>query len=210
MTIKDFVRKHYQILISIYVFANLAGWIVWRTYQSWQNGHLGYVEIGFAVQSGIMVTLILVRYKHKAIERRIFTQIIALIAFFSGLAMIGLPASGGESARSVSRAVTFCANMLGAACLLNLGRSFGILVALRKVKTGGLYRVIRHPMYAADILLRIGFLIGHFSSVALAIVVVSSACYVYRAVLEERFLKNDPHYSEYMEKVRFRFIPGIF
>jgi len=40
--------------------------------------------------------------------------------------------------------------------------------------------------------------------------VLAIACYVWRAILEERFLCQYPEYREYMKKVRYRFVPGVF
>jgi protein-S-isoprenylcysteine O-methyltransferase Ste14 len=100
--------------------------------------------------------------------------------------------------------------VLGAVCLLNLGRSFGILIALREVKTGGLYSVVRHPMYGTDILLRIGFLVSHLNWRTAAVFVLSTACYVYRAFLEERFLSQGAEYREYVRRVPYRFLPRVY
>lgn len=65
-------------------------------------------------------------------------------------------------------------------------------------------------MYASDILLRIGYILSHLSAFNTAVVVLSSTCYVCRALLEERFLGKQPEYREYMLKVRYRFIPYLF
>jgi protein-S-isoprenylcysteine O-methyltransferase Ste14 len=100
--------------------------------------------------------------------------------------------------------------VLGVVTLLNLGRSFGILIAFREVKSRGLYGIIRHPMYATDILLRMGFLINHFNLFILIVFIASTVCYVYRAILEERFLIYQPEYREYMHRVKYRFIPFVF
>ena len=43
---------------------------------------------------------------------------------------------------------------------LALARSFGLVPANRGVKTRGLYRVVRHPIYAGYTLTHIGFLLG--------------------------------------------------
>ena len=94
--------------------------------------------------------------------------------------------------------------------LLNLGRSFGILIAYREVKSRGLYGIIRHPMYATDILLRIGFTINHCTPFTVIAFIASTGCYVYRAILEERFLIQQPEYREYMHRVKYRFIPFVF
>jgi protein-S-isoprenylcysteine O-methyltransferase Ste14 len=111
----------------------------------------------------------------------------------------------------VSQALLLIANLLGLVTLFNLGTSFGILIACRQVKTGGLYRYLRHPMYATDILLRIGYLIGHRTLLTVSLFVLSTACYVWRAILEERFLAaQGPAYRAYLARVRYRFIPGVF
>lgn len=101
------------------------------------------------------------------------------------------------------------ANVLGILTIFNLGRSFGILIARREIKTYGLYRAVRHPMYATDLLLRAGYLIGH-PGVATTLVTIFSVLFYYRrAVLEERFLSEDEEYRKYLLQVRWRFIPFI-
>ena len=66
-------------------------------------------------------------------------------------------------------------------------------------------------MYGTDILLRVGFLIGHFNSYTAALFALSTGCYVWRALLEERFLAaTAPEYAAYLKQVRWRFIPGVF
>jgi protein-S-isoprenylcysteine O-methyltransferase Ste14 len=122
---------------------------------------------------------------------------------------MGQPATGSLVAKQISQVVIFCANVLGVATLLNLGRSFGILIAFRELKSYGLYGRVRHPMYATDILLRIGFLINHFNLFTVLVFIISTGCYVYRAILEERFLSQQPEYREYMNRVRYRFIPFV-
>jgi protein-S-isoprenylcysteine O-methyltransferase Ste14 len=122
---------------------------------------------------------------------------------------MGQPATGSLVAKQISQVVIFCANVLGVATLLNLGRSFGILIAFRELKSYGLYGRVRHPMYATDILLRIGFLINHFNLFTVLVFIISTGCYVYRAILEERFLIQQPEYREYMNRVRYRFIPFV-
>lgn len=123
---------------------------------------------------------------------------------------MGQEPSDGEVANDISSWVIFFANILGAFALLNLGRSFGILIALRKIKTGGVYSIVRHPMYGADILLRIGFVISHFNAFTVLLFIVSTGAYVMRAIYEEKFLCQEPEYREYMKNVKYRFIPYIY
>lgn len=136
-------------------------------------------------------------------------QAVALAAFFSGLLLIGQQQAASPAALAASKYVILAANVLGLLTILNLGRSFGILIAVREVKTTGLYRFVRHPMYATDILLRLGYLLGHPTPAATAIVAFSVLAYYWRARFEEEFLSRDEVYREYMKRVRARFIPFL-
>ncbi|MGE5838812.1 MAG: methyltransferase family protein [Deltaproteobacteria bacterium] len=203
------MKKHRHLILNIYLFLNFAGWGIWQTYQYYVKGTLGYVEISFTIQSLLVGVIILIRKPHQAFHKNLLHQAIAIIAFCSGAAFMGQPATGPQVVKQISQVVIFCANVLGVVTLLNLGRSFGILIAFRELKSQGLYGLVRHPMYGTDILLRIGFLISHFNLFTLFVFIISAACYVYRAILEERFLIQQPEYREYMKQVRYRFIPFV-
>ena len=204
-----FLKNHWQMFVNVYLFINIAAWVVWRIHKTWIAGNLGYVEIAFAVQNVVFLAVILMRRPHQAIDGNFFNQTIAVVAFFSGLAFMGQRPTGGQTALMLSKGIVICAHVLGALCLATLGRSFGILIALRKVQSGGIYRMVRHPMYAADILLRVGYLVSHLHWLTSVLFVLSSACYVYRAILEERFLSRTPEYQDYMRTVKHRFIPFV-
>ncbi|OQW93741.1 MAG: hypothetical protein BWK79_09570 [Beggiatoa sp. IS2] len=208
--LSEFLQKNSQTLFNSYLFINFAGWTIWQSYVWIEAGTFGYIEISFAVQNLVLTALVILRKQHQAVDTNIFNQIIALIAFCSGAAFIGQPLTDESIVTLVSKIIVFIANILGLITLFNLGRSFGILIAFREVKTQGLYGLVRHPMYGTDILLRIGMTISHFNAFTVSIFIVSTACYVYRALLEERFLNHQPEYQEYMQKVKYRFIPRLF
>lgn len=207
---RAYLTVHRERLINYYLFINIAGFIVWRAYGISQSSGLNVSEISFLLQNLVLAGVVLLRKDPIAIDRHLGHQLVALVAFFSGLAFMGQPTTGGPLVLQVSEAVLLSSNLLGILALLHLGKSFGILIACREVRTGGVYRLVRHPMYTSDMLLRVGYVISHFSHFTLALVVLSSACYIYRAVLEERFLIQQPTYRAYIDKVRYRFIPGIF
>ena len=75
----------------------------------------------------------------------------------------------------------------------------------------GLYRVVRHPMYMATILLftMIPLILG--SWYALIIFAIYPAIIVVRLKNEERYLtRNLPGYAAYKQKVKYRLIPFIW
>jgi protein-S-isoprenylcysteine O-methyltransferase Ste14 len=96
------------------------------------------------------------------------------------------------------------------AALLSLRRSFGIVAAHRGIKTGGLYRWVRHPLYAAELLFMLGFTLAHASAWNAFIWVLVAGFQGLRAHLEERFLAHDAVYRAYRRRCPHRFVPGVW
>jgi len=207
---RGWLERHGQTALDLYLFLSFGIWCVWSTHQTWREGRLTLLELSFVIPNFLLAGLFLLRKRHQAVCTRPFDQAVALVAFFSGLPIMGSQATGGEGAALVSGGVIFLANLLGIACLLGLGRSFGILIAFRELRDSGLYGVIRHPMYLSDILLRVGYVISHADAFSVTVVCGGTLAYVYRAILEERFLVQQADYAAYMQRVPWRFIPGLF
>lgn len=206
----NFFKAHGQRIINIDMFVTFGLWSLWSIYQIYMKGNLNFVEISFVGANVIMAFLFLVRRAHKEFNTNIFHQTIALIAFCSGAGLIGMEPTGNDKTLLISTIIIVASNIIGLITLFNLGKSFGVFIAFREIKTRGLYGIVRHPMYFTDILLRVGYIISHFSLYTVSVALLSTACYVYRAMLEERFLSKQEEYADYMKKVRYRFIPYIF
>jgi len=95
------------------------------------------------------------------------------------------------------------------ASLLSLRRSFGIVPANRGVRTQGLYNVIRHPLYASELLAMGGFAILSPSVWNVSVWSCDFALQLARAFAEERLLSEDPNYLQYRSRVKYRLIPLI-
>lgn len=81
----------------------------------------------------------------------------------------------------------------------------------QRVIDTGPYAVVRHPMYAAAVLYLAGMplLLGSWYGLAIAPLMIAGIAP--RAVFEERLLKRDlPGYADYMRRVRYRLIPGVW
>ena len=80
-----------------------------------------------------------------------------------------------------------------------------------KVITTGPYRIVRHPMYVAVIVLFVShcFALGSlFSLIPCAIVIITI---ILRIIHEDRMLHEQLEgYKEYAQKTRFKLIPGIW
>jgi protein-S-isoprenylcysteine O-methyltransferase Ste14 len=79
------------------------------------------------------------------------------------------------------------------------------------VVDSGPYRLVRHPFYAADPLIFVGLGLWLGSYLAALCAVLPLALMMLRVQLEEDVLGNElVGYSAYMERVRFRLIPGVW
>ncbi len=93
---------------------------------------------------------------------------------------------------------------------LSLGRSIGVVASHRGVKTGSLHGVVRHPMYAGYMVGYVGYALVHPSAYNVILVASSIVALQGRAIVEERLLRKDPAYDEYVSRVRWRFLPYVY
>ncbi len=100
--------------------------------------------------------------------------------------------------------------VLSVIAMYTLGRSFGIFAAKRAIKTNGVYRMIRHPLYAGESLWVFAFILQNLSLYNVLLFAVQSACQVHRILQEEALLQADEQYTLYAETVPWRLIPGLF
>ena len=91
-----------------------------------------------------------------------------------------------------------------------LGRSFGIVPANRGIVDKGPYLLVRHPIYAGYLVSHLAFVVAYPSSWNIAVVVISDAALVWRALFEERLLRQDERYQAYCGRVGWHLVPGLF
>lgn len=93
---------------------------------------------------------------------------------------------------------------------LTLGRSFGIVPANRGVVDKGPYLLVRHPIYAGYLITHLAFVAAYPRPWNIAVVVISDAALVWRALFEERLLRQDERYQAYCGRVGWHLVPGLF
>src|SRR5512140_858017 len=99
---------------------------------------------------------------------------------------------------------------LSLASLLALGRWFGVRPALRGLATTGPYRLVRHPMYLAYLLADIGYNLEDWNVGTLLLVAAGWMSLVYRIRAEEQVLCRHADWPDYVSRVRFRLLPGVW
>lgn len=101
-------------------------------------------------------------------------------------------------------------NLVQLAAKMFLRRSFGIAPANRGIKTDGMYKIVRHPMYAGYLLVHIGILVLMPSVFNFTIYAIGWWAQILRLLAEERLLSEDPAYRVFCTTTRWRLIPGLF
>jgi protein-S-isoprenylcysteine O-methyltransferase Ste14 len=85
------------------------------------------------------------------------------------------------------------------------------LAADQQVISTGPYALIRHPMYAAALVMLLGIPIALGSWWGVLIIVAIIPALIWRLLDEERFLaRNLPGYVAYQDRVRYRLLPLIW
>ncbi len=129
--------------------------------------------------------------------------VIALVSVFWPAAVLR-PAPEGVWVGNVLQAVALGFLL---AATLSLGRSFGIAPADRGLRTEGMYRFVRHPLYASETLFYIGYLLANLSWTNVFGLVGAVVVFIMRIRWEEQLIEG---YSAYAQQVRWRLVPYVW
>lgn len=170
----------------------------------------GHVTGLLLLLSESLVAVLTVFRRHAiGVDRRTMVRAVTAISLIAPLML--RPATGQgvlpELMTVPVAAVGLCIVIAGK---LSLGRSFGLLPAHRGLVCGGLYQLVRHPIYLGYMLTHVAFVAAHATPWNLAAVVTADLTLILRAHLEERTLASDPGYVRYASTVRWRLIPGVY
>lgn len=94
-----------------------------------------------------------------------------------------------------------------------LGRSFGVLPAVRGLVTRGPYRFVRHPIYLGYLVGDLAFLLGNASARNTLVVLTLFLVQIMRISREEAVYRDSEFaaaWDAYRSKVRFRLVPLIY
>jgi protein-S-isoprenylcysteine O-methyltransferase Ste14 len=81
----------------------------------------------------------------------------------------------------------------------------------QKLASRGLYQLVRHPMYAANVTLMLGIPLALGSYWGLLFVIPGLVVLVFRILDEEKLLSNElGGYREYTQRVRYRLLPYVW
>jgi protein-S-isoprenylcysteine O-methyltransferase Ste14 len=157
-------------------------------------------------QDLLVAALLLVRRSSRAVSRRWSDRLVAAAAL---LVPLGLH-QPGVAVASVSAVLEVAGLLLALLATATLSRHLGVLPAVRGLTTRGVYAVVRHPMYAAYMLLFVAYVAGEPSAQNATFAVAACALLVVRLRTEETMLGWQVDYEEYRRRVPWRLVPGCY
>ncbi len=164
---------------------------------------------GFAFLVLLAATTI-IRLPAKGTAAGIEPRISAILGTFTTLTLIVMPK--GEipvEAKYLALFLILAGTILSIYCLYFLGRSFSVMAHARKLVTYGPYSIVRHPLYAAEMITLFGVTIANFSWQATVVILITVAFQFRRMVNEQNILRATfPEYVDYEKRVPM-IIPAI-
>lgn len=174
---------------------------------AWETGE--WATIGpMVVQELVLVVLFLTRRWSVATTTRPWDWIVGLAGLF--LPFFFQAESSPVSWPVLGAALQFAGFTVAGLASLSLGRSMGIIAANRGVKTGGLYRVVRHPMYSGYLVTYCGYLAAYPTLHNAILFLLTIFAIDQRTRAEERLLGATPAYAELRRRTPWRFVPFLY
>jgi protein-S-isoprenylcysteine O-methyltransferase Ste14 len=171
-----------------------------------KTGHL--TGLLLLVSELLVVVLTVVRRPAVAMDRSIAARVVTTASIMS------VPFIRPNGIPVLPDAVTAGISAAGLLVIIvgkmTLGRSFGLIPANRGIVCRGVYRVVRHPIYAGYLVTHVGFVLAHPTSWNLALLVIGDVALLLRALREEQTLSLDAEYADYLTRVRWRVAPWVF
>jgi protein-S-isoprenylcysteine O-methyltransferase Ste14 len=179
--------------------------LILASYRAFAHTH-SLQSFGVLAVNGLFLGLFLTRRPAVAESQSLPVWILAVSAVaVPFLLRPGTP--GGLTAVGNALQLAGVVMLLGG--LLSLRRSFAVVPGNRGIRSGGMYRIVRHPLYLSELIALLGTVLANPTLPNWIILIVECGLQFARARAEEDFLSSDPVYRAYRARVRYRLIPGV-
>jgi protein-S-isoprenylcysteine O-methyltransferase Ste14 len=160
---------------------------------------------------GLQIALFLIRRPPSAKAQGVLPRLAALVGANLGVAFLVVPRAAPSAFLSILSIGLTLAGMLGAIYVaLWLKRAFAIFPQARELVTAGPYRVVRHPLYLAELVATCGIMLQFRQPWSALVTLAVVAAQFPRMHFEEEILgETFPAYRAYKAKTA-RLIPGVY
>jgi protein-S-isoprenylcysteine O-methyltransferase Ste14 len=162
----------------------------------------------FLCNASLVVLFTLMRRSTEAVDRSWPARAVTLAAVMGPL--LFRPGTPGPLPDYVAGVIGCAGFAISIGGMLALRRSFGLMPANRGIVSSGLYRIVRHPIYAGYFVSHLAFVLAYPTLWNAVVWMCSDGAQFVRVRYEEQLLRRDSSYAGYLQTVRWRVLPGVF
>ena len=185
--------------------------LLYLAYYRYEHWHHGFPLIASALNVLIVVVTMVIRRPPKRVTPNPWYWLLAFVATYWDLLVLSFLQQGhplvGNWATDV---IAMTGLVIVTWARLSLVRNIGFVPAQRELVHTGAYAYMRHPVYTGGLLTTIAFLLRAYSPQNALLMGLRILWFIpIKSLVEESFLRQDPDYAAYMQRVRYRWIPFV-
>jgi protein-S-isoprenylcysteine O-methyltransferase Ste14 len=185
--------------------------IAYGVYYRYTHFHHGLPLIASVLNTVVLIITMLIRRPPKRVTPNPWYWLLAFVASYWLVFIIFFLQKGNAL---VANWITNSLAILGLLVMLwariSLGRNIGLVPAQRELVHSGAYAFMRHPVYTGLLLTSTAFVLRAYSPLNVLLMGLGVFWFIpVKSLVEENFLRADPRYAVYMQKVRARWIPFL-
>jgi len=185
--------------------------IAYGLYYRYTHFHHGLPLFASVLNTVVLIVTMLIRRAPKRVTPNPWYWLLAFVASYWLVFIIFFLQRGNAL---VPNWITNSLAILGLVVMLwariSLGRNIGLVPAQRELVHSGAYAFMRHPVYTAFLLTGTAFVLRAYSPLNVLLMGLGVFWFIpIKSLVEENFLRADPQYAAYMQKVRARWIPFV-
>lgn len=185
--------------------------LAYGVYFRYVHFHHGLPLIASVLNTSLIIVTMVVRRPPKRVTPNPFYWLIAFVASYWLVFVIFFLQKGTPL---VANWITNSLAILGLLVVLwarvSLGRNIGFVPAQRELVSNGAYAYMRHPVYTGVLITAISFVLRAYSPLNALLLGLGVFWFIpIKSLIEESFLRHDPQYAAYMQRVRSRWIPFV-
>jgi protein-S-isoprenylcysteine O-methyltransferase Ste14 len=196
-------------LAAFYAIVSLRWWSTaahhashaWRGTLTADDVMIAAYGVSTAIFYVIMTVLMLTRKPPVQREKRLIAWLLPVSVVLIGMMGIQHPRSSSSTLTLVATVFIVGGTGFTFYALRHLGRHFGVVSDVRGLVTSGPYRLVRHPLYAAEAITAFGLLMSSYSALTSSVFIAALALQLCRAKVEEQALAAAfPEYHVYASR----------